>query len=179
MHEGRAPRTAGLYFALGHSTVVVAATVALASAVAIGLADDESLLRSLGSVVGTSVSAAFLLLIAIAIIGRIGLGFVLPSLSLGAMRGVDFTLIAQGSSAVNFLRQLGGAIGVSATGIFLQWRLAVRGIETVHGQAVDPEARILAFDETFIFLGTLCALALLAAWRMRRRELPSAIPAAQ
>jgi hypothetical protein len=35
------------------------------------------------------------------------------------------------------------------------------------------------FDETFVFLGTLCALAVLAAWRMRRRELPSAIPAAQ
>jgi len=124
-------------------------------------------------------ATSYLLLIAIAVIGRIGLGFVLPSLSLGAMRGVDFTLIAQGSSAVNFLRQLGGAIGVSATGIFLQWRLATRGIETVHGAAVDPEARILAFDETFVFLGTLCALAVLAAWRMRRRELPSAIPAAQ
>ncbi len=66
MHDGQAPRAAGLYFALGHSTVVVAATVALASAVAIGLADSESLLRSFGSVVGTSVSAAFLLLIAIA-----------------------------------------------------------------------------------------------------------------
>ncbi|MCL6470660.1 MAG: MFS transporter, partial [Ralstonia sp.] len=91
----------------------------------------------------------------------------------------DFTLIPQGSSAVNFLRQLGGAIGVSATGIFLQWRLATRGIETVHGAAVDPDARILAFDETFVFLGTLCALAVLAAWRMRRRALPSVIPAAQ
>src|SRR5262249_20048348 len=79
---------------------------------------------------------------------------------------VDFTLIPQGSSAVNFLRQLGGAIGVSATGIFLQWRLASRGIETVHGAAVDPEARILAFDETFIFLRTLCALAVVAAWRL-------------
>ena len=123
-------------------------------------------------------ATSYLLLIAIAVVGRIGLGFVLPSLSLGAMRGVDFTLIPQGSSAVNFLRQLGGAIGVSATGIFLQWRLASRGIETIHGAAVDPEARILAFDETFIFLGTLCALAVLAAWRMRRREVPSAISAA-
>ncbi|WP_423815615.1 DHA2 family efflux MFS transporter permease subunit [Ralstonia solanacearum species complex bacterium KE056] len=115
-----------------------------------------------------------LLLIGIAAIGRVGLGFVLPSLSLGAMRGVDFTLIPQGSSAVNFLRQLGGAIGVSATGIFLQWRLAAHGIGAVGGAAVDPEARILACDETFVFLGVLCALAVAAAWRMRRRE-PAAV----
>jgi hypothetical protein len=95
------------------------------------------------------------------------------------MRGVDFTLIAQGSSAVNFLRQLGGAIGVSATGIFLQWRLATRGIETVHGAAVDPQARILAFDETFVFLGALCALAVAAAWRMRRSGPAVALSSAQ
>lgn len=119
-----------------------------------------------------------LLLIGIAAIGRVGLGFVLPSLSLGAMRGVDFTLIPQGSSAVNFLRQLGGAIGVSATGIFLQWRLAAHGIGAVGGAAVDPEARILACDETFVFLGVLCALAVAAAWRMRRREPAAVVQAA-
>ncbi|WP_247310928.1 DHA2 family efflux MFS transporter permease subunit [Ralstonia pseudosolanacearum] len=119
-----------------------------------------------------------LLLIGIAAIGRVGLGFVLPSLSLGAMRGVDFTLIPQGSSAVNFLRQLGGAIGVSATGIFLQWRLAAHGIGAVGGAAVDPEARILACDETFVFLGVLCALAVVAAWRMRRREPAAVVQAA-
>ncbi|WP_286758189.1 DHA2 family efflux MFS transporter permease subunit [Ralstonia sp. RL] len=122
---------------------------------------------------------SYLLLIAIAVVGRVGLGFVLPSLSLGAMRGVDFTLIAQGSSAVNFLRQLGGAIGVSATGIFLQWRLATRGIETVHGAAVDPQARLVAFDETFVLLGALCALAVAAAWRMRRSGPAVAMSSAQ
>ncbi|QOK91934.1 multidrug efflux MFS transporter [Ralstonia pseudosolanacearum] len=123
-------------------------------------------------------ATGYLLLIGIAAIGRVGLGFVLPSLSLGAMRGVDFTLIPQGSSAVNFLRQLGGAIGVSATGIFLQWRLAAHGIGAVGGAAVDPEARLLACDETFVFLGVLCALAVVAAWRMRRREPAAVVQAA-
>ncbi|WP_197387765.1 DHA2 family efflux MFS transporter permease subunit [Ralstonia pseudosolanacearum] len=123
-------------------------------------------------------ATGYLLLIGIAAIGRVGLGFVLPSLSLGAMRGVDFTLIPQGSSAVNFLRQLGGAIGVSATGIFLQWRLAAHGIGAVGGAAVDPEARLLACDETFVFLGVLCALAVAAAWRMRRREPAAVVQAA-
>jgi high-affinity nickel-transport protein len=63
MHAGGAPRAAGLYFALGHSTVVVVATVLLALS-AVGLGGD-SLLKSIGSLIGTSVSAIFLLLIAL------------------------------------------------------------------------------------------------------------------
>lgn len=63
MHEGGAPRAAGLYFSLGHSTVVVAGTILLALA-AIRLNDSESPLRTVGSLIGTSVSAGFLLLIA-------------------------------------------------------------------------------------------------------------------
>lgn len=63
MHEGAAPRSAGLYFALGHSTVVVVATLVL-SATAIGLAGD-SMVKTVGGVIGASVSAAFLLLIAL------------------------------------------------------------------------------------------------------------------
>jgi hypothetical protein len=95
----------------------------------------------------------------LAIVGRVGLGFVLPSLSLGSMRGVEFDLIAQGSSTINFLRQLGGAIGVSLVGIVLEWRLAV------HQSA--PGGQLHAFDETFLLVALLCALAIVSAWRMR------------
>ncbi len=63
MHDGGAPRAAGLYFSLGHSTVVVAGTILLAFA-AIRLSDGDSLVRTVGSLIGTSVSAGFLLLIA-------------------------------------------------------------------------------------------------------------------
>ncbi|MET3911216.1 high-affinity nickel-transport protein [Bradyrhizobium sp. S3.3.6] len=62
MQTGDTPRSAGLYFALGHSTVVVIATVLLALGV-VSLGGD-SLLRDLGSLIGTSVSALFLLVIA-------------------------------------------------------------------------------------------------------------------
>lgn len=109
---------------------------------------------------------SYLLLMAWAVIGRVGLGFVLPALSLGAMRGVDHSLIAQGASTLNFLRQLGGAIGVSLVGIVLEWRLAVHrsGSGMV---AADMENRMHAFDETFFFVAALCAIAVTAAWRMR------------
>lgn len=105
------------------------------------------------------------LLVAWVIVGRIGLGFILPSLNNGAMTGLEPRLISQASSAINFLRMLGGAVGVSLCGIVLEWRIAV------HGDALTrPESspgRIVAFDETFVMLAAVCALAMLAAWQMR------------
>ncbi|KRB93985.1 DHA2 family efflux MFS transporter permease subunit [Noviherbaspirillum sp. Root189] len=108
-------------------------------------------------------STSYLMLMGIAIIGRVGLGFVLPALSLGAMRGVDYNMIAQGASTINFVRQLGGAIGVSLVGIVLEWRLgAHQGVAPA--QQSDP---VQAFSETFVLVAVLCAMAILAAWRMR------------
>lgn len=106
-----------------------------------------------------SLAAGYFSLVAWAIVGRIGLGFILPALSLGAMRGIEFDMIAQGASTINFLRQLGGAIGVSLVGIVLEWRL------DVHREGAA--ARIHAFNETFLLIALLCAMAVFAAWRMR------------
>jgi EmrB/QacA subfamily drug resistance transporter len=109
---------------------------------------------------GSSATGYFTLM-AWAVIGRIGLGFVLPALSLGSMRGIETGLIAQGVSIINFLRQLGGAIGVSLVGIVLEWRLSVLP------QGAQEVARIHAFNETFLLVALLCGTAILAAWRMR------------
>lgn len=105
------------------------------------------------------------LLVAWAILGRIGLGFILPSLNNGAMAGLEPRLISQASSAINFLRMLGGAVGVSLCGIVLEWRIAVHGDSLARGET--SPARLAAFDETFVMLAGVCALAMLAAWRMR------------
>ncbi|MDR3381684.1 DHA2 family efflux MFS transporter permease subunit [Cupriavidus basilensis] len=119
-----------------------------------------------------SQATPYLLLVGFAVLGRIGLGCILPSLTLGSMRGVDYSLIAQGSSCINFIRQLGGAIGVSLAGVGLQWRLAAQG--AVLGTDGDPAARIRAFDETFLAVGLVIATAILAAWRIRPRPLAEA-----
>jgi len=105
------------------------------------------------------------LLVAWAILGRIGLGFILPSLNIGAMRGLERHHIPQGSSVINFLRMLGGAAGVSLCGIVLEWRLAARGAGLE--AAASTPARIAAFDDTFLMLAGICALALVAALRLR------------
>lgn len=105
------------------------------------------------------------LLMAWAILGRIGLGFILPSLNIGAMRGLDKNHIPQGSSVINFLRMLGGAAGVSLCGIVLEWRIAAHGFRLDTASA-NP-ARLAAFDETFLMLSAVCAFAIVAAWQLR------------
>jgi MFS family permease len=100
-----------------------------------------------------------------AIVGRMGLGFVLPSLNLGAMRGLPPDLIAQGASAINFLRMAGGATGVSLCAIVLEWRLGAHGESLTH-PSTNP-ARLAAFNESFLMLAAICALAIVAAWQMR------------
>src|SRR6266851_9757085 len=63
MQEGRRPVAAGFFFSLGHSTVVVLASAAIAMTAAAFREQLESF-QTIGGVIGTSVSAAFLLLIA-------------------------------------------------------------------------------------------------------------------
>lgn len=108
---------------------------------------------------------ALWVLVAVTIVGRVGLGFILPSLNLGAMRPLDKALISQGSSAISFIRMLGGAAGVSLCGIVLEWRLAAHGASLA--DTVESAGRNAAFAETFLMLTGLCLLALVAAWQLR------------
>jgi high-affinity nickel-transport protein len=64
MQAGQRPVSVGFFFSLGHSTVVILASVAIA---ATAMAFDTQLqaFRTLGGVVGTVVSALFLLVIAV------------------------------------------------------------------------------------------------------------------
>lgn len=105
------------------------------------------------------------LLIGISALGRIGLGFILPSLSLVAVRPLPKDLISQGSSIISFIRMLGGAIGVSLCAIVLEWRIAAHGDSLTIAQT--SPARVAAFGETFVILGALCALAWLASRKMQ------------
>jgi EmrB/QacA subfamily drug resistance transporter len=111
---------------------------------------------SFALMVSVGLTTALWIITAWAIVGRIGLGLVLPSLNLGAIRRLPLPLVSHGSSTISFLRQLGGAVGVSLVGIVLEWRLQVH--------ASDP---VRAFHETFLMLGAISAVAVLAAWRMR------------
>ena len=64
MNENKRPLSAGLLFSLGHSTVVVLATAVVALSAA-SLQGRFEAFRATGGVIGTAVSAVFLLLIAL------------------------------------------------------------------------------------------------------------------
>jgi predicted MFS family arabinose efflux permease len=115
-------------------------------------------------------ASGLFVLVAWAVLGRIGLGFVLPSLNVGAMRPLAATQIPQGASVINFLRMLGGAMGVSLCAIVLEWRVLAHGASLAG--ATGP-ARLAAFDETFVFLAIVCAVAMVAAWQLRGTPQPA------
>jgi high-affinity nickel-transport protein len=63
MQEGQRPVGVGLFFSLGHSTIVVALSVVIAISAA--FVADVPTLQSVGGLIGTSVSATFLILIGV------------------------------------------------------------------------------------------------------------------
>jgi high-affinity nickel-transport protein len=65
MQEGKRPVAVGFFFALGHSTVVVLASLAVALT-ANALSDTLAAYREIGGIIGTSASALFLFIIAMA-----------------------------------------------------------------------------------------------------------------
>ncbi len=99
---------------------------------------------------------AFWLLAAMLVVGRIGLGLIIPGLNVGAVQPFEGATLAYASSAVNFVRQFGGAAGVNMLAVLLEWRLAVHG-----------SGALAAFHECFIVVTIAFALALVPAWAMR------------
>jgi nickel/cobalt transporter (NiCoT) family protein len=64
MADGARPIGVGLFFSLGHSTIVIAASIAIAATASM-LAGPLAAFRQVGSTIGTIVSASFLIVIAV------------------------------------------------------------------------------------------------------------------
>lgn len=68
INDGKRPNSVGLFFSLGHSSVVMLASIAIVAGFSLAgnqLADEDSPLRQIGGTIGGVVSGTFLLLIAI------------------------------------------------------------------------------------------------------------------
>jgi MFS transporter, DHA2 family, multidrug resistance protein len=102
-------------------------------------------------------ATGFLILALWLVIGRVGLGMLIPALNVGAVQSLSGTELAYASAAVNFVRQLGGAIGVNLLAVVLEWRLGTVG-------KLDP-AR--PFHECFAIVTLAFALAIVPAWLIR------------
>jgi MFS family permease len=100
----------------------------------------------------------FVLLALWLVIGRAGLGMLSPALNVGAVQSLAGAELAYASSAVNFVRQLGGAVGVNLLAVVLEWRSAVLG----------PTDAARPFHECFAIVTLTFALAIVPAWSIRK-----------
>jgi hypothetical protein len=98
---------------------------------------------------------------------------IIPALNAGAVQDLPPQHINQGSSAVNFMRQLGGAFGVNLLATFLEWRTLAHappaGLQDA-GHAFDPASRLQAFQESFAVIAIVFALTVVPAWLMGKRR---------
>ncbi len=90
------------------------------------------------------------------VFGRIGLGFMLPALSIGALNPLEPHELGAGSSTINFTRQLGGAFGVNMVALTIEFGEHSGGVPTIS-----------AFHSAWWLVAAFVALAALPVWKMR------------
>lgn len=93
------------------------------------------------------------------VLGRVGLGFMLPALSTGALNPLATHELGAGSSTINFTRQLGGAYGVNLVALTLEFGEQAQGVPTIG-----------AFHSAWWLVAVFVALAAVPVWRMREAE---------
>lgn len=102
---------------------------------------------------GVDVDTPFWTLALWVVLGRIGLGLMVPALNAGALRAVPPDRLAQASGSLNFVRQLGGAFGVNLLSVLIDRRTTFHG--DMLAQALTPANS--AGIESFTRLGIIFA----------------------
>lgn len=72
---------------------------------------------------GADVNTPFWTLVGFTLLIRLGTAFTRPVVNSTALQALPTELVNQGSSAINFMRQLGAAIGTSGLVVFLEMRI--------------------------------------------------------
>lgn len=106
-------------------------------------------------------------IIAATVVGRIGLGLILPALNLATLCHVPAIQLGQASVINSYARQLGGVVGIAVVAVFVQWR------ESVHGTSVAGLQS--AYSQGFLLLVAVFALAVVAAIRMHGDNVPAPV----
>jgi len=89
-------------------------------------------------------------------LGRVGIGFMLPALSTGALNPLEPQELGAGSSTLNFMRQLGGAFGVNLVALTIEFGDHSAGLPTIN-----------AFHSAWWLVAVFVAVAAIPVWRMR------------
>ena len=123
------------------------------------------LLGSISAAVSTGVLIWWLVL------GRIGMGMAMPSLTVASMAAVPPDQLAQASAISNFTRQLGGAIGISALTVYWGNRVLINGSDHAGAMSWDsPSFSQFIFPQKY-FNETLMQMPIAVAEEVAQRQL--------
>ncbi|HEY0833348.1 MAG TPA: DHA2 family efflux MFS transporter permease subunit [Azospirillum sp.] len=105
------------------------------------------------------------------VVGRIGIGLMMPPVSAGSLRLLDLRMVPQGSGAINFGRQLGGALGVGLISVVLDVGSgAGRPGFAQMSEAARRAAQAEGYQLAFLALALAFAASLLPLWVMHRGQ---------
>ncbi len=74
---------------------------------------------------GADTNTAFWVFAGWLMLGRFGMSFIMPTLNVSVLKSVPEEMLNEGSAAFNFMRQLGGALGVNLVAIVLERRTSM------------------------------------------------------
>lgn len=86
------------------------------------------------------VNTAYLHVILFAMVGRLGMGFIMPSLMSAAIKALPPEELNAGSGTVNFFRQLGGAFGINSLVALMERRTQFHADALTPTQSADNAA---------------------------------------
>jgi DHA2 family multidrug resistance protein len=86
------------------------------------------------------------------IIARVGVSCIFPNLNVTGLRALPTDLLVQGSGAINFIRQLGGAFGVNVIAVVLEDRTLFHGAALTATQTEGNVATLDLFEKMRIVL---------------------------
>lgn len=86
------------------------------------------------------------------IVARVGVSAIFPNLNVMGLRALPSELLVQGSGAINFIRQLGGAFGVNIIAVVLEDRALFHGAAITATQTESNAATLDLFERLRILL---------------------------
>lgn len=86
------------------------------------------------------------------IIGRVGMAFIMPPLTVASFQHLPPEKLSQGSGATNFVRQFGGALGVNVSAIYLERRTSVHMNHISAGQNEGNAVSVNAVRDLYPYL---------------------------
>lgn len=104
--------------------------------------------------VAVDINTGFWTLAAWTMLSRVGLGLVFPAISSGSLQALPHSLVGQGSGAMNFVRQLGGAFGVNLLAVYMGRRTMLHADAFAATQTADNSTTLTFLSETAAQLHT-------------------------